>query len=200
MDYFYAFLGIIGAILTGQGWAANSVLFGKIVDYFLDFETFRDAIREGIEIPSHPNMTFEQNEDLLMDRIWEMTFISIALSTAFSIGNYLTIYYFQKFSLRQIEIIMKKYFGQILKQEIAWFDQQNSGEFASRISGDLKKFEHGINENFGIFLYNLAGVFINLIASFFYGWQLSLAIMAITPLIIVGSLLMTKVCFFLRFC
>lgn len=42
-------------------------------------------------------------------------------------------------------------------------------------------------------IYNVIAAFFNLIIGFWFGWKLSLVIVAMSPLMIVASFLMTKV-------
>lgn len=60
-------------------------------------------------------------------------------------------------------------------------------------NSDFKKFENGFNENLGLLIYNVVGAAMNLIIGFWYGWKLSLAIVAMAPLIVITSFVMTKV-------
>ena len=41
-DYVYVFLGFFGAAATGFGWPSLTILFGSVVDVFVDFEVAHD--------------------------------------------------------------------------------------------------------------------------------------------------------------
>ena len=59
---------------------------------------------------------------------------------------------------------------------------------------DFKKFENGLNENLGLLFFNITSAIIDLVVGFVYGWKLSLVILAVSPLMILSAVLMTKVC------
>lgn len=107
-------------------------------------------------------------------------------------SNLLAMSSFQFFALRRMRTIKRLYLEGILQQEVAWFDRQASGEFASRISGDFKKFEAGINENLAMLIFHFSSIFTCLAVGLFYGWKLSLAILVLTPIKITSSILCSK--------
>ena len=41
-DYVFVFLGFLGSAVTGFAWPSLTILFGSIVDVFVDFEVARD--------------------------------------------------------------------------------------------------------------------------------------------------------------
>lgn len=127
VDCVYFSIGIVGAIFSGVGWPGLNVLFGKVVHAFVQFEKNR---------ASHANDT-SQVETITEEFLGETYLyggIMAAITVLYIIGNYTAIHCFQMFALRLMREIKKRYFASILKQEIAWYDRQNSGEFASRIS------------------------------------------------------------------
>ena len=61
-------------------------------------------------------------------------------------------------------------------------------------NSDFKKFENGLNENLGLLVYNISTASVNLSIAFVYGWKLALVMLAISPVMLIGSVLTTKVC------
>ncbi|XP_027198903.2 ATP-dependent translocase ABCB1-like [Dermatophagoides pteronyssinus] len=181
-DYLFIFIGIFGSALAGVNWPLLNITFGKVVGVFVKFE-HRNSNQTEIN---------DEIRDIFMKDVyyWSgLTFISFIL---FVIGNLLTLYSFQLLAFNLTNNIKRKYFHSIITQELAWHDQRNSGEFAARIASDFKKFENGFNENLGLLIYNVVGAVMNLIIGFYYGWKLSLAIVAMAPLIVITSFVMTK--------
>lgn len=201
----------MGAIFSGVGWPGLNILFGKVVHSFVEYEKNR---------ASHGNDSAEV--EIITEEFRAETYlyggIMAAITVLYIIGNYTAIHSFQMFALRLMREIKKRYFASILKQEIAWFDTQNSGEFASRISrycglftfkkhqqrfhqlflsllvySDFKKFESGINENLGLLIYNISCSLQNVVIGLVFGWKLSLVIIAMSPIIAVSSFGMTWV-------
>lgn len=158
MDYIFVLIGFLGSVATGTGWPVMTILFGNVVDVFVDFEVaYGNATANG-----------QPTDDLVhefMRQIYLLSGLLLVVMAVFVLGNYANIHCFQMFSLRQMSKIKKRYFASILKQEVAWYDRQSSGEFASRISSDFKKFESGINENLGLLIYNVTGGVVRMLSS-----------------------------------
>lgn len=186
VDYLYFIIGFIGGIFSGVGWPGLNILYGKVVDHFVQFEIDRNNAIKHNETITEIVSEFSRKTNI-------MAAIMVCITVVFILGNYTAIHCFQMFALRQMRQIKKLYFQSILKQEVAWFDGQNSGEFASRISSDFKKFEGAINENLGLLLYYLSTSALNLIIGLVFGWKLSLVIIAMSPIIGISSFIMTRV-------
>ncbi|CAH1099162.1 unnamed protein product [Psylliodes chrysocephalus] len=92
--------------------------------------------------------------------------------------------------------IRSEYLQAILNQDVSWYDMNQTGDFSSRMSDDLYKFEDGIGEKIPIFL-SFQVVFItSLIIALVKGWELALICLTSLPatLIALGivGLLTTK--------
>lgn len=124
IDYVYVALGVLGALIAGVNWPILTVLFGFVVELFALFE--RGRIDNGF------NQTMTGDE--FMQKVYVYSAFTFGNFALLTIGNFMTIYYFQLFALRYMRNVKQLYFDSILKQEIAWYDKQSSGEFASRIS------------------------------------------------------------------
>ena len=185
-DYVYLLIGILSSVAAGFGWPLITIQFGGLVDVFVDFEVAHDNA-------TNSGQSTEQIEKDFMSTIYLISGLTFAIMAFFIVSNGISIQCFQMFALRQMNAIKKLYFASILKQEIAWYDRQSSGEFASRISSDFKKFESGINENLGLLIYNISSVVVNLIVGLMFGWKLSLVISSMAPIIGLSSYVMTRV-------
>lgn len=177
-------LGIIGSLIAGIGWPMLTAIFGDVVDVFVDFESKRNAANETVDVA--------ELERVFMNDVYKYSALMFTVGFVYCLGNYLTIFCFQLFSLRQMRIIKRRYFDSLLRQEVAWHDNKSSGEFASKLSSDFKKFESGINENLGLLIYNIAAALVNLAVGLAYGWKLSLVILSGTPIVALTSYVTTR--------
>lgn len=84
---------------------------------------------------------------------------------------------------RQIEKIRSEYINAILRQEIGWFDTQDTGELTTRISGDTVLVQEALGIKIGSALQFLATFLGGFILGFIQGWKLTLVILAISPLV-----------------
>ena len=188
----YIFLCAIGIILGGQGFSTNSVLLGHAVDIFLNYE-HKTRIS---------NITSDQKEFIdsdFMYIIYNLFIISLIFSFISLLGSYIMIYYSQISMIVLSKKMREVYFRNIVRMEMAWHDRQSSGEYASKIATDFKRFENGFNENVAVFLFHVVAAILNLMGAFFYGFKLTFSIVFILPIIIFTALCITKVSFNLDF-
>uniref|UniRef100_A0A1I8NNJ9 ABC-type xenobiotic transporter n=1 Tax=Stomoxys calcitrans TaxID=35570 RepID=A0A1I8NNJ9_STOCA len=96
-------------------------------------------------------------------------------------------------AMRQLSRIRKIYLESILRQDMSWFDTTSGKNFASQMSEDLNKMKEGINEKIAIFVYLIMTFVIGILASFIYGWKLTLVVLITCPLIIVSTAMVAKI-------
>lgn len=176
-------VGCLGSCLSAASWPLLNIYFSRIVNVFARFE--------GEWMLTAGNGTVQ--EKLRTDFMHDVYMNSLALAVitcGFILGSFTMMTTFQRFALRLMRELKQRYFTSILAQEVAWHDEQNTGEFASKITSDFKKLESGINENLGLFLQNLLCFFLNLIIGIVNGWKLALITIAFTPITgIVGGVI-----------
>ena len=166
--------------MGGQGFSTNSVLLGHAVDVFLKYE----------HKSRPPNITSEAKQKAdsdFMIIVYNLFILSLVFSFIALIGSYIMIYYTQILMIVLSKKMREIYFRNIVRMEIAWHDKQNSGEFASKIATDFKRFENGFNENIAIFMFHAVAGVLNVVASFFYGWKLTLSIIVVLPVVIFAA-------------
>ncbi|KAK7047498.1 tRNA N6-adenosine threonylcarbamoyltransferase, partial [Halocaridina rubra] len=81
----------------------------------------------------------------------------------------------------------------ILKQEIGWFDTRKTNDFASRVTEDLNKLQEGIGEKVGMFIFFMTIFLASLINAFVHGWELTLIILSVFPVLGISTGLIAKV-------
>jgi ABC-type multidrug transport system fused ATPase/permease subunit len=91
---------------------------------------------------------------------------------------------------RQTRRMREQFFRSIMRQEIGWFDTNDSGELATRLADDLDKVSQGIGDKVGTFMQWMSTFFGGIIVGFISEWRLALVILAITPVLaVVGGLI-----------
>jgi len=83
-------------------------------------------------------------------------------------------------STRQANRIRRLYFNSLLKQEMAWYDKNDSGELLTHIAGDVLLIQEGIGDKLGTFFQFLAMFVGGFSVGFVYGWKMSLVIVSVT--------------------
>ncbi|CAG2171456.1 unnamed protein product, partial [Oppiella nova] len=176
-------IGFIGALVASMSWPSLNILFGSIVDVFVNYESGK---RET-------NNTNAMTASEFMNEIYTLSTIQFGAWILITLANFIVMTLFPLAALNQIHTIKIKYFQSVLKQEISWFDSKSSGDFASRVSADLKRVEDGLNEKLGLAIQTVCAVVLNLIFAFSYGWKLTLVVLAIAPFTAVATGVMNKV-------
>lgn len=98
---------------------------------------------------------------------------------------YLALLFFSIAASNQAKRVKMLFFRSLLRQEVAWFERNRTGDFALRITSDLSKFEDGIGEKIALCLNALFAWVSSLVSSFYYGWELTLICLVLVPLTIV---------------
>merc|ERR1712227_1199065 len=75
-------------------------------------------------------------------------------------------------ALRQITVLRSTYFRSIVRQNIAYFDVNDTGEMNTRLFDDVKKIQDSIAEKVGVAIQSIAQFLGGLIIGFIYGWKL----------------------------
>ncbi|VDO54640.1 unnamed protein product [Schistosoma margrebowiei] len=74
-------------------------------------------------------------------------------------------------------------FQSILRQDVAWFDEQSSGSLISKLSHNIDNIQLGLGSTLTDFMKNLSGFIVGIIINFAVGWKLALVACAILPII-----------------
>ena len=150
------FIGVIAAILHGVSLPLLMVVFGQTADIFANEYITREVARsfENVSV-DNVNCTalntmcsttdvetcgfFAANslcttDDELIDEINRLVIFYCALGVVAFVCGWLHVSLFQYACERQLQIIRKKFFRSILRQDISWFDVNSVGELNSRIS------------------------------------------------------------------
>ena len=113
-------LGTIGGLGQGGLLPVQFVIFGELVDDFIDYSKCID---------SKKNCTTNIEEAMIPFAYY---YIAIAVAMAVVVGLQMIMWGLT--AERQVHAMRKAFFRSILRQEMAWFDMNDSGELNSRLS------------------------------------------------------------------
>ncbi|XP_063781220.1 ATP-dependent translocase ABCB1-like [Pseudophryne corroboree] len=94
---------------------------------------------------------------------------------------------------RQIKKIRQNFFHAVLRQEISWFDVNDSGELNTRLTEDISKINEGIGDKMAMLFQYSATFLAGFIVAFVKGWKLTLVILAVSPILGLSAALWSKV-------
>lgn len=198
-ERFLIFLGVIFATLGSLGVPYAVVIYGEFTSLLIDrttgigtsSPTFILSIFGGGRILT--NATKEENIAAMREDSWAFGIGSIVggflewalLAFAVDIMN--------KVALNQIRRIRTLFLKSILRQDMSWYDVTSGNNFASKMTEDLDKLKEGIAEKVAIFVFLIMTFATSIIASFVYGWKLTLVVITCCPFIILSTALVAKI-------
>ena len=132
-----------------------------------------------------------KDPELLNNRIsfWGIRFVILAVVSLVSTS--IQAFSFAVAGTRLTLRLRELTFGSILRQEIGWFDEEdnNSAAITTRLASDCGHVKGAVGDLLMIVLQNIVTVVFALAIAFYYGWQLALVTLAITPFQALGGYL-----------
>ena len=172
-EYFLMIMGFIGSVATGASNPIMAYLTGSTTS-----DASASATNKIEDLTDEEKKIFFAAFKKSMDKkVKEFMIYGAASFVAAFMSNF----FWEYASLRQMHHLKEKYFARILMQEQGWFDQNNAYEFATKVQVQLEQIELGVGEKFGT-LVECGSTFITgLIISFFASWKLTLIILCVSP-------------------
>ncbi|XP_065339675.1 ATP-dependent translocase ABCB1-like isoform X2 [Cloeon dipterum] len=94
---------------------------------------------------------------------------------------------------KQVYRLRQMFFAQILRQDITWFDRNQSGDLASKLSDDMERIREGLGSKFSMVVQYMSTFVAGLIVGLFANWRLTLVILSVAPILIGTSGYMAKI-------
>ncbi|CAG2119050.1 unnamed protein product, partial [Medioppia subpectinata] len=123
----------------------------------------------------------------------QYNYLMFGVAVAFLLCGYAMVTTFSIAANNQIQRIRVLFFQAILRQDITWFDTKTSGDFATKVTADLNKLQEGIGDKVSLCIFSFSTVFCSLGTALYYGWELTLVILSITPVLIIAFAIIAKI-------
>ncbi|RHZ85023.1 hypothetical protein Glove_73g31 [Diversispora epigaea] len=174
-DWLIMFIGLIFSGVTGVTLPSATILFGKMVDYFTQFQSRKIG-------PDY--FTSKVNNDTLV-------FVYLGVINFFATYIYMGcwVYTGERISRK----IREKYLSAILRQNIAYFDKIGAGEVTARITSDTNLIQDGISEKFAMAFQYLCQFIISFVVAFAKNWKMTFVICCLIPLVGITNGIVNKI-------
>uniref|UniRef100_A0A8C2C9G1 ABC-type xenobiotic transporter n=1 Tax=Cyprinus carpio TaxID=7962 RepID=A0A8C2C9G1_CYPCA len=178
VDIFLMLLGTIMSMANGAVLPLMVIVFGDMTNSFVD-----DTIADNLPPSECLNCMI-----VLFLHLRHAINYSI-MGFVVLVAAYMQVAFWTLAAGRQVKKLRKKFFHSIMKQEIGWFDINETGQLNTRLTDDVYKINEGIGDKLGMLLQSLSTFLAGIIIGFVKGWKLTLVILAISPLLGISAVM-----------
>ncbi|XP_075683429.1 ATP-binding cassette sub-family B member 5-like isoform X1 [Rhinoderma darwinii] len=167
----YIMFGTIAAIINGGVHPAFSILFAKIIAIFGTNDP--ETIQREINIYS-----------IIVTIIGVVSFFTY-FTQGFMFGRSGEVLTMR---LRQMA------FKSMLRQEMSWFDDKknSTGALTTKLATDSSQIQTATGSRLGLIAENISTMGLGVIISFIFGWEMTLLILVLTPVLVITGFLETR--------
>lgn len=203
-------IGGLVAIVTGMGMPFLSIIMGNMSQSFINMTTLIEIKSDSFPLfiifyqlfkddnndtavqfdPSIVNYTTKQFSDDVIDKVMWSVYMGIGLF----LSALIQVTCFLVASENMMHRMRKSFFKSILRQNISWYDMNNSGTLATKLFDNLERIKEGTGDKVALAIQFTAQFFGGFVIAFTYDWKLTLIMMSLSPLMILTGVFLAKVC------
>ena len=127
-----------------------------------------------------------------MDKINQVSLLILAVFIIQAIASTIRYYMFTMAGERIVQSLRRDLYSAILRQEIAFFDFNKTGELISRISSDTTILQNAVSVNVSMGLRNLAAAIGGLALMTYTSPKLAMSMLLVIPPVIIGAAIFGK--------
>ncbi|CAI4228223.1 unnamed protein product [Auanema sp. JU1783] len=183
LDYVYLIVGTLASFLHGAGFPILAIVLGGMTSTFLRAQNSEFVVGVG---KADPNGLPQISQDFFNDQVGQYCLYYLYLGVAMFVTSYVQIVCYEIFSEKITHNLRQHYLKAILRQQIEWFDNQQSGNLTARLTDDLERVREGLGDKLSLLVQMFAAFLSGFGIGFYYNWSMTL-VMLITAPFVVGS-------------
>uniref|UniRef100_K3W854 Bile salt export pump n=1 Tax=Globisporangium ultimum (strain ATCC 200006 / CBS 805.95 / DAOM BR144) TaxID=431595 RepID=K3W854_GLOUD len=172
-EWKFMVMGSFGAIVNASVFPVWGVMLTKMTVLFFQYS--------------------KTKHEMLVDaRYWSLGFIGLGI--VFGLSIVMQHYGFGVASQKLVARVRLAAFSAMLRQEVGWFDldENSSGALVSRLATDSATLQAMTSDTLNQGLVNLTTLGIAFAIAFYYSWQMTLALLGTSPILIFSSYIQTQ--------
>ncbi|KAK7110228.1 ATP-dependent translocase ABCB1-like isoform X2 [Littorina saxatilis] len=216
LDRLYMIFGSLCAAANGAALPAMIIVFGDMIDLFVDtgiYTQFLDDISTYLASINTTKETMLADASLLqtycndilnfyggnyscaqisindkiLDKMTTFAIYYCIIGVVVILCGYIQVSMWMMAAERQSHRIRNRFLYNVLRQDIGWFDTHETGELNTRLADDILKIHDGTGDKLGTLIQWVCGAIAGFIIGFYYGWKLTLVILAVSPLLVISA-------------
>ncbi|CAJ0575491.1 unnamed protein product, partial [Mesorhabditis spiculigera] len=188
-DYLLFGIGALSSFIHGAGFPLLAIVLGGMTTVFLQAQNSEFVVGPGnVDPQGMPGITREAFDA----QVVTFCIYYLALGALMFVTSYIQIACMESFAERMVHQLRQNYLKAILRQQVAWFDEQSTGQLTARLTDDLERVREGLGDKLSLFVQMSAAFASGFIVGFMYSWQMTLVMMAFAPFIVISGAWMSK--------
>ncbi|KAJ7761539.1 P-loop containing nucleoside triphosphate hydrolase protein [Mycena maculata] len=186
-------IGLVAAIAAGSAQPLMTILFGNLVNQFVEFQIIINEINSG-------NATLSAAAETQLPAVaaafrrqaGHLATYLVVIGCGMFLCTYIYMYLYVYTAEVNAKRIREQYLQAVLRQDIQFFDKVGAGEVATRIQTDTHLVQQGISEKVALVANFLSAFITGFIVAYVRNWRLALAMSSILPCIGITGAVMNK--------
>jgi ATP-binding cassette subfamily B (MDR/TAP) protein 1 len=191
-DFTLMIIGGLVAIVTGMGMPFLSIIMGNMSQSFINMTALIEIHKSNNQSvtfdPSILNYTTDKFSDDVIDKVMWSVYMGIGLF----LSALIQVTCFLVASENMMHRMRLAFFKSVLRQNIAWYDMNNSGTLATKLFDNLERIKEGTGDKVALAIQFTAQFFGGFAIAFTYDWKLTLIMMSLSPLMILTGVFLAK--------
>ncbi|KAH6917878.1 multidrug resistance protein 1 [Coprinopsis sp. MPI-PUGE-AT-0042] len=189
LELFIGFIALICAAAAGAAAPLMSLLFGNLVQEFVNFATVTTLAAQGNQEAAGrvPEVAADFRRVAGLDATY-LVYIGLGMFVCTYVYMYVWVYTGEVGTKR----LREKYLQAILRQDIAYFDNVGAGEVATRIQTDTHLVQQATSEKVAMTVNFTAAFITGFALAYARSWRLALAMTSIVPCMGIAGGVMNK--------